>query len=192
MGRAQHLCKTTLFDFPLCARRTGFSHRVGALWSTRLRPFALPRSYPAIIVPPLLRKRAKGRSLTARLRPFAVDRNVWHFLWYGVVAGDGLRSVGADGELPIQERVLYPAHRHLRAGVLRGSGLYTVLRRAFRIPPLGAAFALRPVCVARDLGWCDHVCTRWGGHNSSNSIRQLFRARRTGFYHRVGATTSQA
>jgi hypothetical protein len=29
------------------ARRTGFSHRVGALWSTLLRPFALPRSYAA-------------------------------------------------------------------------------------------------------------------------------------------------
>ena len=40
------------------------------------------------------------------------------FVWYGGVAGDGLRSVGADGELPIQERVLYPAHRHLRAGAL--------------------------------------------------------------------------
>jgi hypothetical protein len=59
-----------------------------------------------------------------RLRPFVVDRNIRHFLWYGGVAGDGLRSVGADGELPIQERVLYPAHRHLRAGALRGPGLY--------------------------------------------------------------------
>jgi hypothetical protein len=44
-------------------------------------------------------------------RLFIVDRNVWHFLWYGGVAGEGLRSVGADGELPIQERVLYPAPR---------------------------------------------------------------------------------
>ena len=33
------------------------------------------------------------------------------FVWYGEVAGEGLRSVGADGELPIQERVLYPAPR---------------------------------------------------------------------------------
>jgi hypothetical protein len=32
-------------------------------------------------------------------------------VWYGVVASEGLRSVGADGELPIQERVLYPARR---------------------------------------------------------------------------------
>jgi hypothetical protein len=35
----------------------------------------------------------------------------------------------------IQERVLYPAHRHLRAGVLRGSGLYTVLGRALWTSP---------------------------------------------------------
>src|SRR5215212_4351783 len=55
-----------------------------------------------------------------------------------------------------------------------------------------AAFALRPLCIARDLGWCDYVCTRWGGHNSSNSIRQLFRARRHRLLSRVGASTSQA
>src|SRR5215207_2917292 len=42
-----------------------------------------------------------------------------HFLWYGEVASEGLRSVGANGELPIQERVLYPAPRSPLAG--RGS-----------------------------------------------------------------------
>src|SRR5215204_5551050 len=57
------------------------------------------------------------------LRPFVADRNIRHFLWYGGIAGDGLRSVG-EGPPLIQERVLYPAHRHLRAGALRGSGLY--------------------------------------------------------------------
>src|SRR5215212_262601 len=50
------------------------------------------------------------------LRSFVLDRNICNFLWYGVVAGDGLRSVGADGELPIQERVLYSAHRSPLAG----------------------------------------------------------------------------
>ena len=49
--------------------------------------------------------------MATRLRSFGVDRNIRHFLWYGWVAGDGLRSGGADGELPIQERLLYPAHR---------------------------------------------------------------------------------
>src|SRR5215211_3564629 len=52
-------------------------------------------------------------------RPFVIDRNIRHFLWYGGVAGEGLRSVGADGELPIQERVLYPAPRSPFTG--RGS-----------------------------------------------------------------------
>jgi hypothetical protein len=40
------------------------------------------------------------------------------------LAGEGLRSVGVEPPPLIQERVLYPAHRHLRAGALRGSGLY--------------------------------------------------------------------
>jgi hypothetical protein len=52
---------------------TGFSHRVGALWSTRLRPFV-------------------------------VDRNIRHFLWYGEVAGDGLRSDGEEA-LPSSKSV---------------------------------------------------------------------------------------
>ena len=38
MGRAQLQDHCNLSR----ARRTGFYHRVGALWSTRLRPFALP------------------------------------------------------------------------------------------------------------------------------------------------------
>ena len=52
----------------------------------------------------------QGRGPTG-LVAFAIDRNFCHFLWYGGVAGEGLRSVGAGGELPNQERVLYPAHR---------------------------------------------------------------------------------
>jgi hypothetical protein len=47
---------------------------------------------------------------------FAIDRNICHFLWYGGVAGEGLRSVGAGVELPNQERVLYPAHRPASTG----------------------------------------------------------------------------
>ena len=39
-----------------------------------------------------------------RLRPFCVDRNIRHFLWYGGVAGDGLRSVGDEG-LPSSKSV---------------------------------------------------------------------------------------
>jgi hypothetical protein len=42
--------------------------------------------------------------MATRLRPFVVDRNIRHFLWYGGVAGDGLRSVGDDG-LPSSKSV---------------------------------------------------------------------------------------
>jgi hypothetical protein len=38
------------------------------------------------------------------LRPFVVDRNIWHFLWYGGDAGDGLRSVGEEA-LPSSKSV---------------------------------------------------------------------------------------
>src|SRR5215211_3127396 len=37
-----------------------------------------------------------GASMATLLRPFVVDRNICHFLWYGGVAGDGLRSVGVS------------------------------------------------------------------------------------------------
>jgi hypothetical protein len=42
--------------------------------------------------------------MSNRLRPFVLDRNIWHFLWYGVVAGDGLRSVGEEA-LPSSKSV---------------------------------------------------------------------------------------
>ena len=43
VGRAQHLCNTTLYNFPLRARRTGFSQRVGA-----------PTSDPSLCPGPML------------------------------------------------------------------------------------------------------------------------------------------
>src|SRR5829696_4506505 len=63
--------------------------------------------------PPSLPDSRTDRAGTPRKipRPFVVDRNICSFLWYGEGAGEGLRSVGADGELPIQERMLYPAPR---------------------------------------------------------------------------------
>jgi hypothetical protein len=59
VGRAQHLFKTTLFDLPLRARRTGFYRRVGASRAIRLRPFcALPR--PDVLSPLALTTRVKN------------------------------------------------------------------------------------------------------------------------------------
>jgi hypothetical protein len=48
-------------------------------------------------------------------RPFVVDRNSCHFLWYGGVAGEGLRSVGATSPSKSICSIL-PLTRHLRAG----------------------------------------------------------------------------
>src|SRR5918995_1893047 len=69
-----------------------------------------------------------GVSCPTGLRPFVVDRNIRHFLWYGGVAGDGLRSVGVSPPsksvcsiLPIA--ICGPGLPHL-TGRVRGSGLY--------------------------------------------------------------------
>ena len=42
--------------------------------------------------------------MATRLRPFVLDRNIRHFLWYGGDAGDGLRSVGEEA-LPSSKSV---------------------------------------------------------------------------------------
>jgi hypothetical protein len=56
------------------------------------------------------------------------------------------------------------------AGALRGSGLYNacIVGRVVLghwSSSTNAAFALPPLCVAREFQWCDHVYPRWGGHN---------------------------
>src|SRR5215203_2756409 len=85
------------------------------------------------------------------------------------------------------------------AGVLRGSGLNNscvgrIVLLTFCSTYLlllgNAAFALRPLCVAHERRWCGHDYPRWGAHNASDSTLLHPRARRTGFYHRVGAPTT--
>ena len=49
MFRDSRVCKTTVYNFPLRARRTGFSHRVGASMATGLRPLYCP--WPPFWVP---------------------------------------------------------------------------------------------------------------------------------------------
>src|SRR5215207_6703040 len=58
-------------------------------------------------------------------RPFVVDRNIRHFVWYGGVAGEGLKS-DREEALPLSKSgcSILPLVRWLQAGVLRGSGLY--------------------------------------------------------------------
>src|SRR5918994_5179183 len=54
-------------------------------------------------------------------RLFIVDRNIRHFLWYGGVAGEGLRSVGATSPSKSVCSIL-PLARRWRAGeVFSGS-----------------------------------------------------------------------
>jgi hypothetical protein len=107
-----------------------------------------------------------GRSSHARgVRPFVANRNICHFLWYGGVAGEGLRSVGADGELPIQERVLYPAPRSPFIGPgLSGSGLYNVcIVGRVVLPSLATTWP--SLCALGALRWvvCGATMTSPGG-----------------------------
>ncbi len=79
-----------------------------------------------------------------QIRPFVVDRNIRHFLWYGGFAGEGLRSVREEA-LPSSKSIcsILPIARHLQAGAPRwDSGLYNAPGRAH---PLPARPSLSPV-----------------------------------------------
>src|SRR5215207_3581289 len=54
------------------------------------------------------------------------------------------------------------------AGVRRVPA-FIILLAAPSDPP-GAVFALRPLRVARDLGWCDHDYPRWDAHTTTPSV----------------------
>ena len=67
--------------------------------------------------------RAEVLGFLPGFRFFVVDRNIRHFLWYGGVAGEGLRSDGVDDFPPSKSGCsILPLARHLRAGALRGPG----------------------------------------------------------------------
>src|SRR5215204_3798069 len=56
-------------------------------------------------------------------RSFVVDRNIRHFLLYGGVASEGLRSDGVDDLPPSKSGCsILPLARRLRAGALRDPG----------------------------------------------------------------------
>ena len=55
-----------------------------------------------------------------RLRPFVANRNICNFMWYGVVAGEGLRrSVGVTSPSKSICSIL-PLARYWRAGEVFG------------------------------------------------------------------------
>ena len=67
----------------------------------------------ACVAPTAAPLRSQAGSLSG-FRPFGADRNIRHFLWYGGVAGDGLRSVGEEA-LPSSKSVcsILPIARRL-------------------------------------------------------------------------------
>src|SRR5829696_3512363 len=120
-----------------------------------------------------------GRSFqSAWPRPFVVDRNICNFLCYGGVeggVGEGLRSVGV---VPILQpgacALSCPSLAVYRAGAFGLRPLYCPWSRCFSLHYQGnAAYALRPLCVARDLGWCECNYPRWGGHTSESTVTTL-------------------
>jgi hypothetical protein len=72
-------------------------------------------SRPPVLGPPASNR---GRSFhgaqVTGLRPFVADRNICNFVWYGVGAGEGLRSDGVD-DLPLSKSgcSILPIARHL-------------------------------------------------------------------------------
>jgi hypothetical protein len=69
-----------------------------------------------------------------------------------------------------------------RALAPHGARALLITGRALLVHSYSAAFTLRPLCVARELGRCDHDYPRWGWHFPKRKLSFL-RARRTGFYH---------
>jgi hypothetical protein len=111
-----------------------------------------------------------GASMAIRLRPFVVDRNSCHFLWYGVVAGEGLRSVGANGDPPHPRACALscPSPVIYGPGLAGAPAFILPLAAHFGTSPPWRGLHLAPLCVARDRRWCDHVYPRWRGHTQAN------------------------
>ena len=94
---------------------------------------SVPRGPAGALLPPPYAPagpRRQSRAGVPGASGLRLNRNFRYFSWYGGVAGEGLRSVGAGGELPNQERVLYPAHRPPSTG--RGVPAFARLAKTCR------------------------------------------------------------
>src|SRR5215218_5171968 len=86
-------------------------------------------------------------------------------------ARGGVPSVGV-----VKRRVLRGLWRRLVGVGIIGPGLLgdPAFILSLAVPGghilFGAAFALRPLRVARNLGWCDHDHPRWGEHTSESTV----------------------
>jgi hypothetical protein len=129
-----------------------------------------------------------------------VDRNIRHFLWYGGVAGDGLRSVGEEA-LPSSKSVcsilpiaicgpgLYRAPAFTMPLVVLGSAFLTPLLawQRFSYPTSCAALRFTPLkrCAGASVV---RSCPSPVGRAQSKHKLNYLRVRRTGFSHRVGTS----
>jgi hypothetical protein len=96
----------------------------------------------------------------------------------GLIKGSGLYNalpcprfsdspLGAAYALPHSDKPC--SYQDDQAGALRGSGLYNacIVGRVvlgYWVVLHQRGLHLAPLCVARDLGWCEHDYPRWGGH----------------------------
>jgi hypothetical protein len=94
-----------------------------------LGPSKTPRKALEAILAALENSTRAGCRVT-KPRPFVVDRNICHFMWYSGGASEGLRSVGEEA-LPSSKSMcsILPIARLLRAGVLRTPALTLSWRR---------------------------------------------------------------
>jgi hypothetical protein len=103
-----------------------------------------------------------------------VDRNIRHFLWYGGVGGDGLRSVGEEA-LPSSKSVCSILPIALCGPGLSGAPAFIynacIVGRVVLYPwPSQRGLRFAPLCVARDLGRCDHDYPRWDAHTMESIV----------------------
>jgi hypothetical protein len=89
-------------------------------------------------------------------------------------------------------RVLGSPVSLMRSGILGSVPAFIMLALLAALYPTSyfynAALALRLLCLAKERLWCDHDYPRWGAHTTESTLATLPRARRTGFYHGVGAS----
>jgi hypothetical protein len=97
--------------------------------------------------------------MASGLRPFVLDRNIWHFLWVGVVAGDGLRSVGVDPSPHPRACALSCPSPFAGRGSC-GAPAFILSLAALCGPPPSAAFAL-PGPMLHRLA-CADLRREWG------------------------------
>jgi hypothetical protein len=139
------------------------------------------RSYPFFRVRKY-RKLERGGGAFG-LRRFVVDRNICHFLWYGVGAGEGLRSVGAASPSKSVYSIL-PLARHLRAGVpTLDPGLYNVLGRVLPVVSETRPSPLCALCALHGTSGGATMITPGGAGTPRTELCNYPRARRIGFYH---------